>query len=118
MRIYLLLFCFISETLGDDDPDIKITKKGDKTEMFCTTTEEIGSCTIFRNEKSCTSYASNNKFVALSKCDEEFDGVVFNRMDAGLTCQIVIENTKLEHSGVWICSLLHKSTNAFKTGKL
>ena len=111
MQNYILLVCIIiktCETFGDDDPEIKISKKGSKTEMNCTTTEEIGSCEIFHNEKSCTSYVIKDKFAKLSKCDEEFDGVIFNRMDAGKTCQIVIENTKPEHNGIWICSVLHK----------
>ena len=128
MRIYLLLIGIICKTLGDDDPEIKIVKKGDRTEMHCAAaaTKEIGFCTIFRNEKSCTAYANKDRFVKLSQCDEDFEGVIFNKMNAGSTCQIVIENTKREHTGVWICSLLYKSTrhslslinNVVKNGKL
>ena len=46
MRIYLLLQFIICVAIADDDPEITIVKKGDRTEMNCAAeaTKEIEFC--------------------------------------------------------------------------
>ena len=98
---------FASSGITSLDVKKKVLKKGTKTIMHCNSTEKIEFCTISHGSKSCTAIAKDTKFVKRPNCDKKFDDVAFNRVNHGRACQIVIENTKLDQSGLWICSLRH-----------
>ena len=86
--------------------EVNIVPRNGRTVMNCSSESfMLEHCQISHRNKICKVHFKDGRFKKLSTCDRYFKDVKFDRTNDKQTCQIVIEETKFKHGGIWICKI-------------
>ena len=86
--------------------EVNIAVKDSTTILNCSSESSmVEHCQISHGNKVCKAHFKDGKFKKIGTCDTYFEDVRFNRAKEGKTCQIIIEKTKFNHGGIWMCEL-------------